>query len=162
MAGKQTDPAGAEVPAPSAGHLPGHRTPAYFPVCETGRHKERSFKANPTKTPLIAIPPRLQAPPPAMGKENKPWNAGSTLGPLGKVSALQEGAWTAGWELPRGHRGAQSLREVGGSEPKLPDSAGRRAAVRSRRNIRQSCPLRFPSEKCFSEEGDALETREPP
>lgn len=41
--------------------------------------KEHYFKANPTKSSLIAIPPWPQAPPPAMGKTN--WTPGNMRDP---------------------------------------------------------------------------------
>lgn len=70
---RQTLPGrGTRTPLP--GHSPGPpNAGAYFAVRETGtRYKEHYFKANPTKSPLIAIPPWLQAPPPVMGEKTNP------------------------------------------------------------------------------------------
>lgn len=68
-------------PLPSAtstqgAHLSSHtRTPC----------KEHYFKANPTKSSLMAIPPWPQAPPPVMGKTN--WTPGTVLDPRGNISS---------------------------------------------------------------------------
>lgn len=58
------------------------------------------FKANPTKSSLIAVLPRPQAPPPVMEKKKK-WNNGKHTRCLGKMSPLQEPGSEV-WELPRG------------------------------------------------------------